>query len=47
SCFQIGTRNKVIPLKQQAAPGTYVYPRYKLENVIKQKIFGTNIDIDH
>lgn len=30
---------------QPQAPGTYVYPRYKLNNVIKQKVFGPSVDV--
>jgi len=43
--FMFGGKTKLPIQKQNIAPGTYVYPRYKLENVIKQKVFGPSVDV--
>lgn len=38
-------KSKLPVQKAEPARGVYVYPRYKLENVIKQKIFGPSVDV--
>lgn len=43
--YMFGGKTKLPTQKQDAPRGAYVYPRYKLENVIKQKIFGTSVDV--
>jgi hypothetical protein len=43
--FMFGGKNKMPTQKQTPGRGAYVYPRYKLENVIKQKVFGPGIDV--
>ncbi|NTW22757.1 hypothetical protein HGA34_04450 [Candidatus Falkowbacteria bacterium] len=43
--YMFGGKNKLPTQKLEPARGAYVYPRYKLENVIKQKIFGSGVDV--
>ena len=43
--YMFGGKTKLSIEKKELPRGVYVYPRYKLENVLKQKIFGTGIDV--
>lgn len=43
--YMFGSKTRLATQQLEPARGAYVYPRYKLENVIKQKVFGTGVDV--